>query len=104
MTEKNTTTEKKTETKAETKTPHATAMFGKMAEENTARLESMRGEWEKMQQKGIEQAHVAVDEYARLMKDSMNYATRLGAEWQKLALASSKQAMGMFQGTTPWQV
>jgi hypothetical protein len=106
MVEKNTSqTQQKTEPKVEEKKADlfgASAVFEKMTEENVARAESFFGEVEKMQAKGVEQAHQAIDEYARLMKESMNYATKLGGEWRKLAVASSKQAVAMFQN--PWQV
>lgn len=106
MVDKNSTQTPKTEPKAAENgaahTPNPAAMFGKLAEEQLSRVESLFAEVEKAQVKSLEQTTEAIDEAARLMKESFGYANKLGAEWRKLALATSRQTAAMF--SAPWSV
>ncbi len=67
----------------------------KTVEEQTARLGSMVEELDAIQQKQVEQTTQALDEYAKLVKESFSYAANLTAQWRRLALESSKRTAEM---------
>ncbi len=49
--------------------------------------------------KNREAAYEAIEEYSKLMKSSVDYAARLGDEWRRIALESSRRAADMM---TAW--
>jgi hypothetical protein len=63
-----------------------------MAEKTTSQTQqnfedwfkSIQTEWEKIEAKGQEQARQAIDETARLMKESLVYASKLAADFRRL--------------------
>lgn len=65
-------------------------LWTKAAKENLARLETLSAQMQKLQGQGIDRAHEAIDESAKLMKESLTYAQTLGLEWQKLTLETIK--------------
>lgn len=64
----------------------------KMTAEQLARFEQMTAQYEEMQQKAMERAFEAIDESARLMKESLTYATKLSEEWRKISVENGKKA------------
>jgi hypothetical protein len=64
----------------------------KMVDEQIARTELMYGEVARLQEQGLEQTRHAVDEMAKLTKDSLNYFAQLSAEWRKLTLDAAKKS------------
>ncbi|MBK6514581.1 MAG: hypothetical protein IPM79_32810 [Polyangiaceae bacterium] len=64
----------------------------KMTAEQVARFEQMTAQYEEMQQKAMERAFEAIDESARLMKESLSYATKLSDEWRKITVENGKKA------------
>jgi hypothetical protein len=63
----------------------------KMVDEQIARTELMYGEVARLQEQGLEQTRHAVDEMAKLTKDSVNYFAQLSAEWRKLTIDAAKK-------------
>jgi hypothetical protein len=45
-----------------------------------------------LESKSAEQAKVAIDESAKLMKQTLEYSLKMSAEWRKLALENSRRA------------
>ncbi len=97
MTEKNTS---QSQQRKRSNTAEAPNYFQKAAEENIARMESMFGEFTKMQEKGIEQTHQVIDEAAKLMKEQINYSTKLSSEFQRISFETARQAAQMM--VNPW--
>ncbi|MFL5321431.1 MAG: hypothetical protein ACJ790_17350 [Myxococcaceae bacterium] len=83
-------------------TPSQAQHFGPSAEyqkfmnEQVTRMHQMFEEFSKMQLQATAQATKAIDDGARLMKDSINYAQQLSEELRKLSLESSKKAADFF--------
>jgi hypothetical protein len=70
----------------------------RMAKEQLARLEGLAEQMAKLQGQHVERAQEAIDESARLMKESISYANQLGAEWRKLSLETTRKATEMMGG------
>ena len=68
------------------------ATWGKMAGAELSQLEKLSAELGKTRGEGVERAQQAIDESARLMKESLSYANELSTQWQKLALELTRQA------------
>ena len=73
-------------------------VWTKMTQEHIARVEQMGAELQKVQAQAIERTREAIDESARLMKESMTYATQLSAEWNKVTVEATRKAT---EGLTP---
>ena len=70
----------------------ASHAWKKMVDEQIARTELMYGEVARLQEQNLEQSRHAVDEMAKLTKDSLNYFAQLSAEWRKLTLDAAKKS------------
>jgi len=70
----------------------AQSAWKKAADEQIARMELACGEMARMQEQSLEQGRHAVDEMAKLTKDSFNYFGQLSAEWRKLTLDATRKA------------
>jgi flagellar biosynthesis component FlhA len=70
----------------------AQSAWKKAADEQLARMELAYGEVARMQEQSLEQSRHAVDEMAKLTKDSFNYFGQLSAEWRKLSLEATRKA------------
>lgn len=68
----------------------------KMMDDQVARMELAYGEMARMQEQGLEQTRAAVDEMAKLTKDSINYVAQLQAEWRKQSLDAAKKSADFF--------
>lgn len=79
----------KTETKA-------TNPFAKLAETQMAQMTAMWGEVEKLQSANVEQARVALDETARLTKETFGYWANLGAESRRMTQEAVQRSLDLF--------
>ena len=59
---------------------------------SSERFERMFEQMAEMDQKNRQAAYEAIEEYAKLMKASVDYAGRLNDEWRRLALETSRRA------------
>lgn len=70
--------------------------FLKMAETQLSQMNAMLDEVAKMQAAGIEQAKTALDESARLSKETLVYWSALAGESRRMTLDACKRSMAMF--------
>jgi len=66
--------------------------FAQAMEEHLERLSALQADVDKLTADNLERAQQAVDEMARLSKESLGYAAQLQAEWRKLGLEATKRA------------
>ncbi len=67
----------------------------KMTNEQVARMDQMAEQLHKLNGQTVERTREAIDETARLMKESLSYATQLSTEWRKITLDATKKAADM---------
>ncbi len=67
-------------------------MFSKASAAELARMEQMQKQFEDMQKQAITRTFEAIDESARLMKESLSYAMKLSDEWRKITVENAKKA------------
>lgn len=72
----------------------------KLIDAQLARLESLLEEAAGYEKPAVEQATAAVDEMAKLMKDSIDYSCRLSAAWRRETLAAMKRSGELFSELT----
>lgn len=82
------------------KVTEAQNTFKKLVDDQVGRVESGYEEVAKIEKKNAEQTRDAMDEMARLSKDTMTYALAMSAEWRKLSLEATKASMAIFLGTS----
>jgi hypothetical protein len=63
----------------------------KMMGDHVARMEQVYAETARLQEQGLEQGRHAIDEMAKLSRDSIQYAADLSAEWRKLTIEATKK-------------
>ena len=73
-----------------------TAFWQKAVGDQIDRWDGMLGQVGKLETKGFEQFCSNIDEAARLAKESTAYANLLTAQWRKLAVDSTRQALDLF--------
>ena len=78
---------------------HNNGTWKRMLDEQTGRVESIYAEMAKVEDKGVERLHSAVDESARLMKDSFSWYSELSAEWRKMSLDATRRTAEFFLRT-----
>ena len=66
--------------------------WARAAREQLERMEQLQTEMQKAQGQGVEHAQRAIDESAKLMKESLSYGLELSTAWQKLAIDMAKQS------------
>lgn len=71
-------------------------VWKKAWEDHVTRVNGIVAEVNKFEQKNAEQITNAVDEYAKLTRENLAYATQLAAEWRKLSLEATKKAASFF--------
>ena len=76
-------------------TQQTTEAFKKMLTDQIARLEAMQAEAAKMEEKTANDAQAWIDEWAKLARESMTYATQISAEWRKMSLEATKRTFEM---------
>ena len=67
----------------------------KMADENLARTQTMLEELSKFEASSREQLAKAIDESARVMHESVNYAAQMSSEWRKATLDATQKTLEM---------
>jgi hypothetical protein len=72
----------------------------KMLGDHLARVELATAELGRVQEQALEQNRLAIDEMAKLSRESVNYFGQLSAEWRKLTLDATRKAAELltFQG------
>jgi hypothetical protein len=65
----------------------------KMMEDQLDRMQAFQAEIAKLEAKGVEQARQAIDEAARLWKESLSYGAQLGAAWRNLAIDATRRSV-----------
>lgn len=75
-------------------------MFTKASAAEFARIEEMQKQFEDAQKKALVRAFEAIDESARLMKESLGYAVKLSDEWRKITVENTKKAAATVQKAT----
>jgi len=70
-------------------------VWTKMTSEQIARMDQMADQLHKLNGQAVEKAREAIDETARLMKESISYATALSTEWRKITVDATKKAAEM---------
>lgn len=71
----------------------------KMADDSIARTTAFYAELEKAETARIGQAEAAIDEIAKLQKETLAYGARLGSELRKLSLEAFQSASSAFGST-----
>ena len=64
----------------------------KLADDSLARFRDMAKEAEKLEAKNVERANAAIEEAAKLQKETVAYAAELGAQWRKISLEAFQDA------------
>lgn len=64
----------------------------KMTEETVARANAFYAEVEKAEAKRISHFESAIDEIAKMQKDTLAYGAQLAGEWRKVTLESMQKA------------
>jgi hypothetical protein len=64
--------------------------FAKMAEDTQSRTASFFAEAEKADAQRVERASAAIDEMARLQKETLNYSAKMGADMRKMSVDAFK--------------
>jgi hypothetical protein len=67
-------------------------LWVKSTQEQIARMDQMAEQLHKVQGQAVERTREAIDESARLMKETLNYSVQLQAEWRKITLDATKKA------------
>jgi len=92
--------ETKSETKSEAKdspSHQLTSFWQDATEEGMARLGAMVEETQKLQGESARQMTTAIDEAARLGKESIETASRLALDWQRSSLDAARRAVEFAQ-------
>lgn len=79
---------------------HNNGAWKRMVDEQTGRVESLYAEIAKVEDKGVERLNAAVDESARLMKDSFSWYGEMSAEWRKMSLDATRRTAELFLRST----
>lgn len=64
----------------------------KLADDSMVRANAFFAEVEKAEAKRIERAESAIEEMARIQKETIAYTAQLGAEWRKVSLDAFQKA------------
>lgn len=64
----------------------------KMTEDTIARANAFYGEVEKAESKRVAHFESAIDELAKMQKETLAYGAQLAGEWRKVALESMQKA------------
>lgn len=66
--------------------------FKGVIEEHLRRTESFWKDVAEAEAKGAEQAKMAIDESAKLMKETLDYGLKLSNEWRRMAMDATRRA------------
>lgn len=79
----------------------ATGSTKSKADDSIHKMETFFREIQKLEEKNVEAANRAVEESARLWKETIAYGVRLSNEWRTLALKTTRQAAEMMSASFP---
>ena len=71
--------------------------WSKAAHQHTARMFAFMAELERVEADHLERTRTAVDEMARLTKESLDYSTRLTTEWRKMTMDAAQRSIALMQ-------
>lgn len=71
----------------------ALELWTKATQEQLGRMGEMAKHLDTLGEQQTERTREAIDETARLMKASLEYATKLGGEWRKISLDLANQGV-----------
>jgi hypothetical protein len=74
----------------------AQAAWKKIVDDSVARVELAYTEMNRLQEQALAQNLKAVDEMAKLSRDSVEYMGQLAAEWRKLSLDATRKTAELF--------
>jgi hypothetical protein len=69
--------------------------FGQSTEAALGRMRAFWDEMDRMGQANVERTRTAVDEMARLTKETLDYQTRLATEWRNTVEEGVRTVMGL---------
>ena len=75
-------------------------MFSKAVEAQLARVEAFYAQLAEAETKALEQSKTAIEESARLSRETLAYSQTLAAEWRKASLEATRNAFKMM--STPF--
>jgi len=76
-----------------------TEQFNAMFKEQAGYVESMTSEWNKVRGQSLEQAHTVMEDYANLMKLSMEYQSNIFQDMQKMSADAMRNTVEMMNVT-----
>ena len=66
----------------------------KMLEDHIGRVEQLQAEIARVEAQSAERTREAIDEMARMSKETLSYVGQLTAEWRRLTLEATRNAFG----------
>lgn len=87
----------KTTSQTQQSAPGNGAARTSMLDDTFQRMEGFWTELSTVEKKGADRARQAIDEYAKLMKATLDYNLELSSEWRRLALESTRRCTELFQ-------
>ena len=73
----------------------AQGVWKKMIDDQVAKTTALHDELAKLEAQRSEQATQAIEEMARMTRESLSYMGQLSTEWRKLSLEATKRAAEM---------
>ncbi|GEM_PF-1931993 len=71
----------------------------KLTDDSIARTQAWYAELDKAEAKRVERAEAAIEEIAKLQKETIKYGAQLGAEFRKLSLEALQNVASAFAST-----
>lgn len=71
-------------------------LWVKSTQEQIARMDQMAEQLHKVQGQAVDRTREAIDESARLMKESLAYSVQLSSEWRKVTLEATKKTADLY--------
>jgi hypothetical protein len=72
--------------------------WAKAVEQQLTQLKSIHDQIAKYETQGVEQSTAAIDEAAKLWKETLSYGQQLSTDWRKSSLEAVEQTGKMFGG------
>ena len=76
----------------------AQGAWKKLVDDHVARVEAASAEAARWQEQALTQNRQAIDDLAKLGRDSLAYWGQLSSEWHKLTLEATRNAAGFLTG------
>jgi hypothetical protein len=74
----------------------AQSAWKKMVDDQVSRMELGYAEMSRIQEQALAQNRQAMDDMAKLSRDSVDYFAQLGSEWRKLTLDATRKTAELF--------